>query len=204
MAEPTFPSPNPDRPHPNQNMVPDPRTGELVPAMELLDEMHLVIRMAEIARQAGDPQPEPIPLEPDALKGYATDILGRLETIAQRWGQDGDDIPLPEDQATLRNYRLSMEDVAGRLTSVTVQLVYPDPDSVTATRGNFTLYAPSVDMPWPREYFTQLDTAPTKGRCYVYSSDYPYHEEELARAQRDNDLAVAAAYSGLHRLPSNN
>jgi hypothetical protein len=191
----------PDKPYERKDLVRDPITGEQVPAMQLLDEVHHRVRVRELMRQATDPRPEAVPIPEREVPQRAFDLLMSLQDAATtgEWKVRGETL---EDDTVLRTYSARQESLErpGRSVFFTAQLLFPDSESAVPLHGNLSVTEPS--MGWSREFYFQAEPTPRErgDRPLIYYDDHPFHEEELGRPERNTQFALEQAQRMISQL----
>lgn len=180
----------PGRPYERKDMVLDPRTGETVPEMQLLDDAHLAARSKELTDQANDPRPEPMPIPPEDVPQAAFDLLMSLQDVVV-----GDDWQVTEKVIeggqTLRTFHTTTpsDDYPDKKVFFTAQLTYGNHDSATPEYGNLAITDPMGFG--PREFYFQASPAPREpgDTPLIYFDDYPFMSQAKGQPERNTRFA---------------
>ena len=193
---------DPDRAYEQKDLVSDPRTGEPIPAEEVLDDAHLAIRSRELVEQDENPRPDPSPIPEKDIPKHAFELLMSLQEAVRLW--DVNKETALENGEILREYKGTVEpmegEMQGRETAFAVQLIYTDSESHVPSYGNLEVIKPETG--WQREYYFQASTAHREGKGpHIYFDDYPYHQEDLRRPVKDDFFAVERGKELIAEIP---
>lgn len=195
---------NPDGAYAQVHLIRHPMTGVMIPARELLDDIHATVRAHELIRQDQEPRLETSPLRAEAVPGLAFELLMNLHDSVQSWQPSREE---PCDRGIVRTYNhiefQGSEDVVPGKVFFTIQLSYKDAVSDTPVYGNVSITR-QTEAHWMREYYFQANPMPSQdGRppC-IYYDDYPYHEEDLGRPERNTVAAYQAAQNLIDQVPA--
>lgn len=190
-----------DGPYAQEGMVHDPRTGELIPANELLDDLHQIIRAREIIEQDANPRPEPVPLPPKEIPGRAFELVSTLEDTVTGW-EESSSVPTEEGKI-VKTYNMTVPGEDGRKTFFTAQLTYDNDQSTVPEYGNLSVTEPTTG--WMRESYFQASPK-ARGRDsppHIYYTEHPYHEESLGRPESSTVFGLQQAWRLISRIPKN-
>ena len=180
---------DPDAGYVQADMVTHPISGNLVPAAELLDNVHAATRQQEIIEQDRSPRAETSQLSEEQLPHLAFELLMRLhESVTSH--QPTAEVEGSEGQTVRTYYPTPL---------TTVQLCYSDATSDMPTFGNLAHMI--IDDRQTREYYCQVRRSDTpQDGSSIYYDDYPYHNEDLGQPIRDTVGAYAGAQGLINQL----
>jgi hypothetical protein len=190
-----------DGPYAQEVMVHDPRTGALIPAKELLDDLHQIVRSRKIVEQDANPRPEPVPLPAKEVPGRAFELVSTLEDTITGWEETSSGTT--NEGHIVKTYSKTELGEDGRNTFFTAQLTYDNDQSTVPQYGNLSITEPTRG--WRQESYFQASPQ-ARGRDsppHIYYTEHPYHEESLGQPESNTVFGLQQAWRLISRIPKN-